>query len=333
MNPTTRINRRRTLKLMAAGVALGTGPSGWAQAVFPQPGKPIRILVPLAAGGSLDFQARSIGQKITEQSGLAVVVENKPGASMMLAAQELMRSAPDGHTVMYSASSIFAQNPHTLSNVPYDPFKDFTPITMSARGPLVLTVWSGMPVKSVADLIAWAKANPGKLVFGSFGMGTSSHVYAEAFAKRAGIEMVHVPYKGTADAVKDLFEGRVMAYFDAAPTAISNDKTGKVRMLAVAAPVRNKFMPQVPTFTELGLPGLDVTSWVAIVGPANIPADILAAVNKLFVQAIGSQAVTEAIARGAYETDPGPPQALAKDIRESYDRWGAMIKAMGMPRQ
>jgi tripartite-type tricarboxylate transporter receptor subunit TctC len=145
--------------------------------------------------------------------------------------------------------------------------------------------------------------------------------------------MVHVPYKGTADAVKDLFEGRVMAYFDAAPTAISNEKTGKVRMLAVAAPERNKFMPQVPIFTELGLAGLDVTSWVAIVGPANIPADILAAVNKVFVQAIGSQAVTEAIARGAYETDPGPPQALAKDIRESYDRWGAMIKAMGMPKQ
>lgn len=300
---------------------------------FPEPGKPIRLLVGLAAGGSLDFQARVIAQKVTEQTGVQIVVENKPGASMMLAAREVARAPADGYTVLYAPSSTFAQNPHTLANVPYDPFKDFSPITLATKGPLVLTLHTNVPATNVKELVAWAKANPGKLSFASFGVGTSSHVYAEAFAKAAGIEMVHVPYKGTADAARDLLEGRVQAYFDAAPTAIANEKTGKIRILGVAAPQRNPFIPNVPTISEQGVPGIDLTSWIAIVGPAKLPEPVVAKLNQMFGNALRDQQVKEAIAKGAYEASPSTPAELSAEMKSAYDRWGAMIKAIGFQKQ
>lgn len=317
---------------VAASFALA-GLAASAQTAYPQPGKPIRLFVGLAAGGSLDGQARVIAQKITEQTGTQVVIENKPGASMMLAASEVARAPADGHTLLYAPSSTFAQNPHTLNNVPYDPFKDFTPITLATKGPLVLTLHTSVPATNVKELVAWAKANPGKLSFASFGMGTSSHVYAEAFSKAAGIEMVHVPYKGTADAARDLLEGRVQAYFDAAPTAITNEKTGKIRILGVAAPVRNPFIPNVPTISEQGVPGIDLTSWIAVVGPAGMPADVVARVNAIFTAALKDHGVREAIARGAYEASPSSPAELSAEIKSAYDRWGAMIRQIGFQKQ
>ena len=300
---------------------------------YPQPGKPIRLLVGLAAGGSLDAQARVLAQKITDQTGAQVIVDNKPGASMMLAASEVMRAAPDGHTLLYAPSSTFAQNPHTLNNVPYDPFKDFTPVTLATRGPLVLTLHTSVPASSVRELVAWAKANPGKLNFASFGTGTSSHVYAEAFSKAAGIETVHVPYKGTADAARDLLEGRVQAYFDAAPTAIINAATGKVRILGVAAPVRSPYLPNVPTISEQGVPGIDLTSWIAVVGPARMAPELIARVNAVFVQALSDKQVHDTIAKGAYETAPSTPAELATEIKAAYERWGAMIRQIGFQKQ
>jgi tripartite-type tricarboxylate transporter receptor subunit TctC len=304
-----------------------------AQVAYPQPGRAIRLVVGLAAGGSLDGQARAIARRMTELSGTQVIVDNRPGASMMLAASEVMRAAPDGYTLLYATSSLLAQNPHTLASVPYDPFKDFTPITMATRGPLVLTVHSSLPVHSVKDLVAWAKANPGKLNFASFGTGTSSHVYAVAFAKAAGIEVVHVPYKGTADAARDLLEGRVQAYFDAAPTAIQNALTGRIRMIGVAAPKRYAAMPDVATISEQGLPGLDLTSWIAVVGPAGMPPELVAKVNGLVTEALASPQVKDFIAKGAYEASPSTPAELAAEIRLAYDRWGAMIKQMGFEKQ
>jgi tripartite-type tricarboxylate transporter receptor subunit TctC len=326
---------RSMRRVVCAALALGgLATTAAAQTTaYPQPGRQIRLLVGLAAGGSLDAQARVVAQKITEQTGAQVVVDNKPGASMMLAASEAMRAAPDGYTLLYAPSSTFAQNPHTLSSVPYDPFKDFTPVTLATRGPLVLTLHTSVPASNVKELVAWAKANPGKLNFASFGTGTSSHVYAEAFSKAAGIETVHVPYKGTADAARDLLEGRVQAYFDAAPTAIINEKTGKIRILGVAAPQRSPYLPNVPTISEQGVPGIDLTSWIAIVGPAKMPPELVARVNAVFVAALSDKGVHEAIAKGAYETAPGTPEQLAGEIRLAYDRWGAMIKAIGFQKQ
>ncbi|MBX3605741.1 MAG: tripartite tricarboxylate transporter substrate binding protein [Piscinibacter sp.] len=325
------ITRRIPLLAVAALALLPL--AGQAQDAYPQPGRSIRLLVGFAAGGSLDAQARAVAQKVTEQSGVQVVVDNKPGASTMLAAGEVVRAAPDGYTLLYAPSSTFAQNPHTLANVPYDPFRDFTPVTLAARGPLVLTLHTSVPATNVKELVAWAKANPGKLSFASFGVGTSSHVYAEAFAKAAGFEMVHVPYKGTADAARDLLEGRVQAYFDAAPTAITNEKTGKIRILGVAAPQRNPFLPNVPTIGEQGVPGIDLASWVAIVAPPKMAPELLAKVNALFVAALASKDVHDTIAKGAYETAPSTPAELTAEMRSAYDRWGTMIRQIGFQKQ
>lgn len=333
MRLTLDCRRRAALTAVLLAIATGSLPAAAQSPAFPQAGKPIRLVVGLAAGGSLDAQARTVAQKITEQTGLQVVVENKTGASMMLAASEVARAAPDGHTLMYAPSSVFAQNPHTLASVPYDPFKDFTPITLATKGPLVLTLHTSVPARDVKELVAWAKANPGKLNFASFGTGTSSHVYAEAFSKAAGIETVHVPYKGTADAARDLLEGRVQAYFDAAPTAINNERTGRIRILGVAAPQRSPYLPNVPTIGEQGVAGIDLTSWIAIVGPAKMPPELVGKVNALFVAALADKQVHETIAKGAYETAPSTPAELAAEMRSAYDRWGAMIKAIGFQKQ
>jgi tripartite-type tricarboxylate transporter receptor subunit TctC len=326
----SRISRRQ-FGALAAGVALASPLATLAQGTFPN--RPIRLVVGLAAGGSLDGQARSVARRLTEIAGVQVIVDNKPGASMMLSASEVMRAPADGYTLLYAPSSVFAQNPHTLSSVPYDPFKDFTPITLAARGPLVLTVHQSLPVHNVKDLVAWAKANPGKLNFASFGTGTSSHIYAMAFAKAVGIDITHVPYKGTADAARDLLEGRVQAYFDAAPTAIQNAAGGRIRMIAVAAPKRMPAAPEVPTFTEQGVAGMDLTSWIAIVGPAGMPRDIQAKLNTMLVQTLNSQDVKDFIAKGAYEASPGTPAELMQEMHVAYDKWGQMVKSIGFEKQ
>ena len=322
---------RRQFGALAASAALASPLGVLAQGTYPN--RPIRLVVGLAAGGSLDGQARSVARRLTEIAGVQVIVDNKPGASMMLSASEVMRAPADGYTLLYAPSSVFAQNPHTMSSVPYDPFKDFTPITLAARGPLVLTVHQSLPVHNVKELVAWAKANPGKLNFASFGTGTSSHIYAMAFAKAVNIEITHVPYKGTADAARDLLEGRVQAYFDAAPTAIQNAAGGRVRMIGVAAPKRVIVAPEVPTFTEQGVPGMDLTSWIAVVGPAGLPRDIQMKANAMLVQALNSPDVKDFIAKGAYEASPGTPAELMTEMHVAYDKWGQMVKAIGFEKQ
>jgi tripartite-type tricarboxylate transporter receptor subunit TctC len=322
---------RRQFGALAASAALASPLGVLAQGTYPN--RPIRLVVGLAAGGSLDGQARSVARRLTEIAGVQVIVDNKPGASMMLSASEVMRAPADGYTLLYAPSSVFAQNPHTMSSVPYDPFKDFTPITLAARGPLVLTVHQSLPVHNVRELVAWAKANPGQLNFASFGTGTSSHIYAMAFAKAVNIEITHVPYKGTADAARDLLEGRVQAYFDAAPTAIQNAAGGRIRMIAVAAPKRVIVAPEVPTFTEQGVPGMDLTSWIAVVGPAGMPRDIQMKANAMLVQTLNSPDVKDFIAKGAYEASPGTPAELMTEMHVAYDKWGQMVKAIGFEKQ
>jgi tripartite-type tricarboxylate transporter receptor subunit TctC len=328
----SRISRRQ-FGLWTAGAALAAPLAATAQPGFPQAGRTIRILVGLAAGGALDSQARSVARRLGEIAGTQVIVENRPGASMMLSASEVMRAQPDGYTLLYAPSSLFAQNPHTLASVPYDPFKDFTPLCLAARGPLVLTVHHSLPVRNAKDLVTWARANPGQLNFGSFGTGTSSHIYAMAFARATGIEVTHVPYKGTAEATRDLLEGRVQAYFDAAPTAIQNSSTGRIRMIGVAAPTRMAAAPDVPTFTEQGIPGMDLTSWIAFVGPAKMPPELVGRLNALLVRALNAPDVKEFYARGAWETSPSTPAELTQEMHVAYERWGQMIRQIGFQKQ
>lgn len=319
--------------LMALAAAATMCASGAAAQSFPQPGRPIRVLVGFAAGGGTDIQARMVAPKLAEAIGATVIVENKPGAATMLAAAEVAKSAPDGHTILYTFNGAFAQNPYTQANVPYDPFRDFTPISLGSRGSQVLVVHESVPVASIRELVAWARANPGKLNIASFGTGTSSHIFAEMLMRQIGVEMVHVPYKGAGDAVKDLLAGRVQLMFDAATTAIQNVNTGKLRMLGVVAPQRSMFLPNVPTLAEQGLKGIDLVGWLAWYGPANMPREIVHKLNAALVKALAHPEVKAGFEKGAYEAVSSTPEELAALTRQSYEEWGRVIRALGIKPQ
>lgn len=329
------LHRRRLVNGLALGtLGIALPPlASLAAEPFPTKGRTIRIVLGLAAGGASDAQARFVANKLGEVLQTPVIVENRPGASFILATEEVIRAAPDGYTMMYAPSSVVAQNPQTLANVRYDPFKDLTPISLGARGPLVLTVHASVPARTVQELVAYIKANPGKIGYASFGTGTSSHIYGEAFVRQAGLDAVHVPYKGGADAAKDFLAGRVQFYFDAAPNAIQNTATGKVRMLAVAAPKRSPMLPDVPTMGEQGVNGIDMPSWLGFYGPAHMPVPVLERLNAALAQVLALPATRDFFRQGAYEAESSSPAALAELTRATYDQWGDIIRRLGLTKQ
>jgi tripartite-type tricarboxylate transporter receptor subunit TctC len=318
--------------LVSLLLALATG--GLSAQTFPQPGKPIRVLVGFAAGGGTDIQARIVQPRLAEALGATVVVENKPGASTSIAANEVARSAPDGHTLLYSFNGAFAQVPFTLAGgVPYDPVKDFTPLSLGARGSQILVLHTSVPATNIRELLEWAKANPGKLNIASFGTGTSSHLFAEIFMRQSGVPMVHVPYKGTGDAVKDLLSGRVQIMFDAGTSAIQNTATGRLRMLAVVGEKRSPFTPEVPTLTEQGIKGIDLVGWLGWFGPANLPPEVTKKLNAAFVKVLADPEVKAAIEKGGYESVSSSSEELGAMVRRDIERWGRIIKDIGFKPQ
>ena len=315
------------------GFILFSGASVFAQ-TFPQPGKPIRVLVGFAAGGGTDIQARIVAPRLADALGTNVIVENKPGAGTSIAAAEVVRSVADGHTILYSFNGAFAQVPFTLAGgVPYDPIKDFTPISLGARGSQILVLHVSVPAHSIKELLDWAKANPGKLNIASFGTGTSSHLFAEMFMRQSGVEMVHVPYKGTGDAVKDLLAGRVQIMFDAGTSAIANAATGRMRMIAVVGEKRSPFTPDVPTLTEQGIKGIDLVGWLGWFGPANLPPEITKKLNAALVKALADPAVKVAIEKGGYESVSSTPEELSALTKRDIERWSKVIKDIGFKPQ
>ena len=325
------LTRRSTLALAAA--ALAATPL-WAQAQeFPIKDKPVRVIVAFPPGIGVDAQARAVTPKLAEILGVPVVIENKPGGGTLLAAQEVLKSAPDGHTIFYSASSTMAQIPHTLKAATFDPMKDFTPITIGARGPLVVVVNSALGVKTIPELIAWGKANPGKLSYASFGTGTSAHIFGETFVHNTGVAMEHIPYKGGADLAADLIEGRVQVAFDAAPAAIQNSKSGKARIIGVAAPTRSPFLPDVPTVAEQGVKDIDIVSFLGWFGPKGMSPAVVAKLNAALAQAIAQPSVQEFFKTGAYTAESSTPEQLSKEVREGYDKWGALVKRANIAKQ
>jgi tripartite-type tricarboxylate transporter receptor subunit TctC len=320
---------RRSFQLALIGVLFGATTAAVAED-FPAKGKTLRIVVGFTAGGGTDAQARIVGQKLGEILGTPVVIENRPGASTMLAASEVARAQPDGYTLLYAPSSTMAQNPHTLPQVPYDPFKDFTAISLGGRGPLVLSVSSSVPVQSVAELIAYVKARPGTVSYASFGTGTSSHIYGEAFVKRTGLDAVHVPYKGGSDAAKDLIGGRVQYMFDSASSAVIASQTGKVKVLAVAGPSRIDALPGVATLAEQGVSGLDLPSWLGFYGPAKMPAAVVERLHAALAEALATPAVRDFYRSGGYEAGASTPDEFARLTRTTYEQWGSMVQQVGL---
>jgi len=311
---------------LAAALAL----AGFAHAQpYPQPGKPVRIVVPFAAGGQTDIQARALAQRMSESmNGHPVIVENKPGASTLIGAREVQKAAPDGHTLLYTIA-IHVQLPHLQKVPPFDPFKDFTPITSGAKSGTVLTAHASMPFSTVPELVAYAKANPGKLNFASFGPGTTSHLNGERFKRVAGIDLVHVPYKGSGDAMKDHLAGLAQLFFDGPTTAIANAKTGKVKLLATATSARLAALPDLPTMKEAGYDvGIDGVLWFW--GPAGMSPALLDAVYGHVAKAAGAPAIKELFAQGGSEAYAPPPAEMARFARDLYDRWGVVIREAGV---
>jgi tripartite-type tricarboxylate transporter receptor subunit TctC len=304
-----------------------------ADPAFPVAGRPVRIVVGLAPGGPTDLQARVVAEHLRRELGTTVVVENRPGASMTLATAEVARAPADGHTLLYSPSTPFAQNPHAIASLPYDPQKDFLPLTVGSVGPLVLVAHNAVPAKTLPELVAYAKANPGKLNYGSFGNGSSSHLFGQLLAKQYGLEMVHIPYKGAGDVQKDLVGGRVQLMFAAAGGAVQFVRTGQVRMIGIAAPQRSRLLPGVPTLAEQGGKGLDIDGWVGFFLPAQVPPATAARLHAALVKVLADPQVKAEFEKGAYEAASSSPEAFAKTVKASYEQWGRIAQVLGVKKE
>jgi tripartite-type tricarboxylate transporter receptor subunit TctC len=310
--------------------ALLAGTSGAMAQTFPQAGKPLRIIVPFPPGGQTDIQARALAPKLQASLGVPVVVDNKPGASTFIGTQDMVRSAPDGHTIMYTIGVTVMQNPHLYAKLPYDAFKDLAPLMFAARSGTLLVVPAAAPYNSVKELVAYAKANPGKLNFGSFSNGSTSHLYGELLKEQTGIYMVHIPYKGSGDATAALVGNQVQLLFDGPTTAINMAKAGRAKMLGVTDKKRLAALPEVPTMAEAGVPGLDLEGGMMFYAPAKTPPEIIRKLNEELAKALKDPAVVALYANGGTEIVASSPEELAAMNRRGYEVWGGVIKKLGI---
>jgi tripartite-type tricarboxylate transporter receptor subunit TctC len=323
--------RQRWQALLAA--ALLPLAAGAAAAEFPVPGKPIRLVVGFPAGGGTDIQARQIAQQLGQVLGATVIVDNRPGAGTMLAANEVARSLPDGHTLLYTPASTLSQLPHTLSAVKYDTFKDFTPVAQTALGPLILVLHKSIPASNVRELVAYAKAHPGELNYVSQGVGTPAHIFGSVFAKQAGIDIVHVPYKGANDVAKDFITGRVHMQFASSTAAVALAKSGEVRLIAAVAPKRSSLFPDLPTMKEQGIANVDIESWIGIVGPAGMEPQPVAKLSDAIGQVLKMPKVRDEFRAGGVEPKWLGAEDFRGAVRESYNLWAKTLAAVGYTKE
>jgi tripartite-type tricarboxylate transporter receptor subunit TctC len=294
------------------------------------PSKPVRLLVPFPPGGGVDITARALAQELSAPLGQPVVVENRPGAGGNVAAAEVARSAPDGHTLFVTLNALHAISPHLYAKLPFDAMKDFSFITPLVSFNNVLVVGPAAPMRSVQDVIAEAKRAPGKLTFASSGNGTNIHLVGELFKSMAGVDMVHVPYKGSAPALTDLMGGSVALMVDTIPSAVSHVKSGKLRALGVTGAKRSPVMPEVPTIAESGLPGYEVTSWYGLIGPAEMPPNVITRLNREAARAAGSAAFRGRMEPLGFDVVTATPARMVEMLQADSARWGKVIKAAGV---
>jgi tripartite-type tricarboxylate transporter receptor subunit TctC len=293
------------------------------------PSKPIRLVVPFPAGGSLDVVARAIGQKLTEAWGQPVVIDNRPGAGGNIGADLVAKSAPDGYTILEGALSTHAVNVSLYNKMPYDPIKDFAPITLVAVTPNVLVLNASYPVNSVPELLAYARANPGKLSFGSGSNGSAGHLAGELFKTEAGVDMVHIPYKGGAPALQALLAGDTQLMFDNLANSAAQLKAGKLKALAVTTAKRSSLMPELPTLSETGLPGFDIYTWWGFMAPAGTPKEIVAKWNAEVTRILNSPEMKAFFAQQGAEPAPDSPEQFAALIRSEISKYAKIVKQSG----
>ncbi len=321
--------RAACLRLAASTLAL-SGLPAFAQAY---PSRPLRIIVPFTPGGSSDVLARAIGLELGKAFHQPVVIENVPGAGGSLGGEKAAKSAPDGYTLFMGHVGTLATNPALYPKLPYDPIKSFAPVAWVARVPNVLVVHPSVPAQSLKDLIALAKAQPGKLAYGSGGNGSAAHTTMEYLKMQTGTSFLHIPYRGTAPSVTDLLAGQVQALFTGIPALLPHIKAGKMRALAVSSPKRLALLPEVPTVAETQVPGtqgFEADQWYGLVAPAGTPPDIVALLNQQINKSLASEEVRARLAAEGAEATPATPQAFAQLISSDIKRWGEVVKRGGI---
>ena len=292
------------------------------------PNRPLRLVVTVPPGGAADFIARLVGGRISESLGQPVVVENRGGAGGTIAADAVAKAAPDGYTLLQNSITTHGVGPHLYSKLPYDPVRDFAPVSGLALLPLIMAVNAELPFKNVDEVIAGAKK--GNLNFASSGNGGAPHMAGELFKSVTGAPITHVPYKGSGPAVADLIGGRVQIMFDAAPSLIAHVRSGKLRVLAAASAERNRLLPEVPTFAELGYPKVAVSLWYGLLAPAGTPRASIAKLNGAVVKALEAPDVREKLLAQGAEPMPGTPEAFASFMREEMAKWAPVVKQAGV---
>jgi tripartite-type tricarboxylate transporter receptor subunit TctC len=290
------------------------------------PSKPIRLIVPFAAGGGNDNIARLVGKRLTDSVGQPLVIDNRPGAGGVLGAELAAKAAPDGYTLFLGGVGSHALNPNLIEKLPYDPIRDFAPVILLAEAPLILVVHPSVPAHTFAEFVAYVRTNPGKLNFASNGNGSSSQLAAVMFDSMAGAEMVHVPYKGLAPALTDLLSGQVQLMFSSVVAILPHIKAGKLRALAVTGAKRMPTLPELPTVAESGLPGYEASSWYGILAPAGTPRQIVAKLNAEFSKALGQPEVRNSLLADGAEPVGGSSEAFAAHIRSEKERMGKLIR-------
>jgi len=301
----------------------------WAQSGnFPE--RPIRFIAANAPGGGLDITARAIAPKLSAAFGQQVIVDNRAGAAGSIASDIVAKSTPDGYTIMVASLGGLAVNTNLYKGLTYHPLRDFAPITWATSGSNVLVVHPSVPAKSVQELIALAKAQPGKLSYGSSGAGNAGHLAGELFSGMAGITMVHIPYKGGAPAMIDLLAGQIQLIFSSAPTAVPQVKAGKIRGLAVTTARRSLILPELPTIAEAGLPGFEADNWYGVVTTMKTPRAVIDRLNTEVVRALHAPEVKQALLTQGLEVRTSTPQEFGAYMRSEFDKWAKVIKDAGI---
>ncbi|HZZ93869.1 MAG TPA: tripartite tricarboxylate transporter substrate binding protein [Usitatibacter sp.] len=325
--------KRFLSRALAAAAALtfasGLVTAACAQSPASWPTRPIHLVVPYPPGGPLDTVARLTAQKVSAGLGQPIVVDNKPGAGGNIGAESVARAAPDGYTLLLGAVATHAINPTLYPGIPYDAQRDFEPVTQLASTPNVLIVHPSLPVKNVREFIAYAKAHPGTLNFGSGSTGSAGHLAGELFKRLAGVDMTHVPYKGAAPAMQDLIAGQVQVMFDNLASALAQIQAGKVRALAVTTARRTPLAPDLPTIAESGLPGFDINTWFGLFVPAHTPRPVVDRLHDEFVKALKAPDVREKMLALGAEPVGNTPEQFRAYVRAEADKYARVVKASG----
>lgn len=322
------MRRLPSLLLVAATFVFAQADVARAQANYPN--RPIQLVVTVPPGGAADFVARLIGSKLSDALGQTVVISNRAGAGGTTAAAQVAKSDPDGYTLLLNTIATHGIGPHIYANLPYDPAKDFSPVILIAKLPLIMAVNAELPARSVNDVIALAKAKPGELTFCSAGSGGAPHLAGELFKNLTGTELLHVPYRGSGPAVIDLIAGRITMMFDATPSLLPNIMAGKLRPLAAASPQRHRLLPDVPSFAELGYPGMDIALWYGVVAPGGTPASVVQRLNAALVKILDMPDIRKSLADQGADVQSGTAEAFDAFMRNESARWGTVVKQAGI---